>query len=151
MNRPASIKRRVKRLFRNPDFQTGCAGIFFGSILLMLSGCYGTVGTGYGYYDEPGYYGGPGYYDYGPGYFEDYGPDVTIFGDYDHDHHEHHDQHWDHDAERRGAESRGFYHGGRGGGGDGGGAREHGHFSGGRAGRPAGGHEGDAGGDHDRR
>jgi hypothetical protein len=65
-----------------------------GGMLLAMAGCFGYVGAG-----------GPAY---GPGYFDDYGPDVTIFGGgYGHR---------DHDYGRRGFESRGGGHGGHGGG-----------------------------------
>jgi hypothetical protein len=55
-----------------------------GALLVTLTGCFGVVGPGY----------------YGPGYFDDYGPDVTIFGGYyGRDHH-------DRDYSHRGAASR---------------------------------------------
>jgi hypothetical protein len=74
-------------------------------MMLALTGCYGVVGGGYGYY-------GPAYC--GPGYFDDYGPDVEVFGGYGHGH-------WDRDFGRRGFQSRGGGH--FGGGGHGGGHR----------------------------
>ena len=79
--------------------------MLFSGLLLALAGCFGVVGDGYGY--------GPGYW--GPGY--DYGPDVTIFGGWGHDHYDHG---YDHDFARRGAQSRaaiGGHFGGHAGGG----------------------------------